>query len=133
MFKLIKEKDGYAIGVVLPEGGLYPLTGFFSDYSELRKELDRIFKDLKNLEVEIEDLKNKASAPYKISPDMDVEKIWGILSKIEDEEEFVSVFNGLSEEKRKEIADFVFSKCNVFSGKGAIFSLRYNSSTFLLE
>jgi hypothetical protein len=68
-----------------------------------------------------------------LSPDMPTEEIWKVLSATKDESSFIDLFNQLNEEKRREVAEYVLSQCNVFSGRGAVFSSRYNSETALLE
>jgi hypothetical protein len=65
--------------------------------------------------------------------DMTAGEIWAILSAILDEGDFVQVFNGLEEGKRKEVAEHVLTHCNVFSGKAAVFSSRYNDKSSLME
>jgi hypothetical protein len=59
--------------------------------------------------------------------------VWSILSSIEDEDQFVRRFNALEEEKRREVAEYVLTKCNIFSGKASAFSSRYSNETGLLE
>jgi hypothetical protein len=39
----------------------------------------------------------------------------------------------MSYEKRIEVADYVLSHCNVFSGQASVFSMRYNSEEGLLD
>ena len=61
------------------------------------------------------------------------EKAWSILSQIKEEDHFIRSFNGLDENKRREVADYVLTHCNVFSGKGSAFSARYSNVSGLLE
>jgi len=68
-----------------------------------------------------------------LSPDMPPDKIWQVLSETADEDRFIGLFNQLDEKKRKEIAEYVLTQCNVFTGRGAGFSSRYNTDTALLE
>ena len=68
-----------------------------------------------------------------LRPDMNAGEIWTILSAILDEGDFVQAFNALEEGKRKEVAEHVLTNCNVFSGKAAVFSSRYDDKSALME
>jgi hypothetical protein len=68
-----------------------------------------------------------------LRPDMKAGEIWSILSMILDEGDFIHAFNALEEEKRKEVAEHVLTHCNVFSGKAAVFSSRYDEKSALME
>ena len=65
--------------------------------------------------------------------DMTAGEIWTVLSAILDDGDFVQAFNALEEGKRKEVAEHVLTHCNVFSGKAAVFSSRYDGNSALLE
>jgi hypothetical protein len=71
------------------------------------------------------------------APDVDesksAEEIWELLSTIETSEVFSAAFNAMSYEKRIEVADYILSHCNVFSGPASMFSMRYNSEEGLIE
>lgn len=131
-FKLIKEGNKVGIGIFLPEvQKSYLITELFSDIGQLQDAVEQISSQLRSI---ISQAKTKIEEErVTIAPTLSVEEIWDILNKIDDEKEFISTFNSLDEDKRREIAEFVFSKCNVFSGKGALFSFRYNRTTALLE
>jgi len=91
-----------------------------------------------NLEQVLEKGKRVLGAPSPaeeigIQQDMNAREIWNILSTIGDEDAFVGCFNSLEEENRIEVAEHVLTACNVFSGRAATFSARYNSETALLE
>jgi hypothetical protein len=68
-----------------------------------------------------------------LRPDMNAGEIWTILSAILDEGDFIQAFNALEEGKRKEVAEHVLTNCNVFSGKAAVFSSRYDDKSALME
>ena len=68
-----------------------------------------------------------------LRPDMNAGDIWTILSAILDEGDFIQAFNALEQGKRKEVAEHVLTHCNVFSGKAAVFSSRYNDKSALME
>jgi hypothetical protein len=68
-----------------------------------------------------------------LRPNMKAGEIWSILSSILDEGDFIQAFNALEEGKRKEVAEHVLAHCNVFSGKAAVFSSRYDDKSALME
>jgi hypothetical protein len=69
----------------------------------------------------------------EIDDDMAPEQVWTALSAIAREDLFAGSFNALNEKKRREVAEHVLTSCNVFSGKAAVFSARYDSESALLE
>jgi hypothetical protein len=68
-----------------------------------------------------------------LKPDMSPQEIWHILSGIKEEGEFATSFNSLDETKRREVAEHVLTRCNIFAGKAAIFSSRYDEATALMD
>ncbi len=64
---------------------------------------------------------------------MGAKEIWDILSKIKDPELLSAKFNTLSHQKRLEVADYVATHGNIFSGTASVFSTRYNSEKGILE
>jgi len=74
-----------------------------------------------------------AKEELEVTPEMSPEQIWSILSQINEEGLFIKGFNSLDDTKRRELAEYVLTRCNIFSGKGSIFSERYNSESGLLE
>jgi hypothetical protein len=97
-----------------------------SSYEILQKEVSRIKKELDVLleksrrlfEVEIGEEKGP-----DVDEDMSAKEIWDILSMIKDSEVLLVKFNSMSRQKRLEVADYVLSNCNVFSGPASIFSM----------
>jgi hypothetical protein len=88
----------------------------------LLEKSKRIFRDQGGIE-EASDVDESKSAS----------EIWDLLSTIEAPEALLAAFNGMSYEKRIEVADYVLSHCNVFSSPASLFSMRYNSEEALLE
>jgi hypothetical protein len=70
---------------------------------------------------------------FEFRSDMGPEEIWEILSNITDEDLFIGSFNRLEETKRNEVAEYVLTQCNIFSGKASVFSSRYNNEKGLME
>lgn len=141
MSVLGKEKDDKVEGrlcIRLKIAGhetLCPLTRPCSSYEALELEAEGIKKDL-------ERSLDKARALFRgaeqksglgLNPHMAPEEIWSVLSGTEDERAFAEAFNGLDEAKRREIAEYVLTRCNVFSGRAAVFSARYDESSASLQ
>ena len=104
-------------------------------YEELLNEIEAIQKNLKHM---IEEAKMYFKGPSskdgsEFTSEMSPEEIWATLSEIQDELDFVKRFNSLDDTRRKEVADHVITKCNVFSGRGSVFSTRYNNKTGYME
>jgi len=117
-------------------GGSVLLVEKCSSYEILYKEVSRIKEELDSLlekserlfEVEIGEKKSQG-----VNEDMSVKEIWDFLSMIKDPEVLLVKFNSMSRQKRFEVADYVLSNCNVFSGPASIFSMRYNSEEGAIE
>lgn len=99
------------------------------EVAAIKGELDALLEESKKL--------FKEQGEIEEAPDVDEAKsameIWDLLSTIKDPEVLSAKFNGMSHEKRIEVADHVLAHCNVFSGPASIFSMRYNSEQGLLE
>ena len=100
---------------------------FFLEVQNIRKSLDLIMSHAKETfeKPSPEDL-------FGITSDMRPEEVWAILSKIADDV-FISTFNSMEEAKRREVAEHVLTKCNIFSGKASVFSSRYADDMALME
>jgi len=133
---------GISKEVTIADGKGSNLSGSISlipacdSYQMLEKEVAAIKGELDTL---LEESKRLFGEQGKIeeAPDVDESKgareIWDLLSTIKDPEVLSAKFNGMSNEKRIEVADYVLAHCNVFSGPASIFSMRYNSEEGLLE
>lgn len=132
------EKVEGRLGIRLKMAGhetVCPLTRPCHTYEALELEAEGIKKDL-------ESTLKKARAVFQrveqqaglgLNPDMAPEEIWSVLSATENERAFVEAFNGLDETKRKEVAEYVLTHCNVFSGRAATFSARYDEGSASLQ
>jgi len=135
-------KVGVSLNLEVSDGEVSTLSGSVllvekcSSYEILQKEVSRIKEELDVLleksrrlfEVEIGEEKSQS-----VNEDMSVKEIWDFLSMIKDPEVLLVKFNNMSRQKRLEVADYVLSNCNVFSGPASIFSMRYNSEEGVLE
>jgi len=111
-----------------------PVSRVCDSYKALAAELDGIQKRLEQIR---EEAKTRFQGPSikegpEFSPEASPEEIWSMLSGIQ-EALFIERFNTLQETKRKAVAEYVLTRCNIFSGRGAVFSARYNSETGYME
>ena len=104
-------------------------------YETLEREMSRLKGELDDLLQEAKE--QLGPGPGQEHVDLDEElgaaELWEILSAVHDTDLLVRQFNNLRREKRQEIADYVFTRCNVFAGVASVFSLRYNSEEAKLE
>ena len=135
-------KVGVSLDVEVADGEGSTLSGSMlliekcNSYEILHKEISRIKEELDALleksrrlfEAEIGEEK-----PQGVDEDMTAKEIWNLLSIIKDSETLSVKFNSMSRQKRFEVADYVLSHCNVFSGPASIFSMRYNSEEGVIE
>ncbi len=140
LFNIIDRREegkGIALGLDIRIGSKdysIPITSYHMDPEGLKKELKELIREIEDLISEIMRLSVKDQGPEtQIDEQLTADRIWDELSKIRDEEKFVRIFNSLSDAKRKEIAEYVFSRCNVFQGMAAVFSSRYNSESSKME
>jgi hypothetical protein len=99
-----------------------------AEVQTIRQNLEDILKEGRKV---FENTLNGDSLGLK--PDMTAGEIWAVLSAILDEGDFIKAFNALEAEKRKEVAEHVLTHCNVFSGKAAVFSSRYDDQSTVME
>ena len=107
-----------------------------SSYRVLEQEVARIKKELDTLlekSKKVFEVDGGEGEDWEVNENMGAEQIWDILSRIKDPELLSVKFNSLSHQKRFEVADYVFSHGNVFSGAASVFSTRYNSEKGMLE
>jgi hypothetical protein len=126
------------LGILVRVGGvetICPVTRPCHSYKAFELEVQSIAKSLEQIMSRAKGIFEKPDAGemFGIEPHMKAEEVWAILSRIDDHNAFAATFNKLDEEKRREVAEHVLTKCNVFSGKASVFSSRYNDTTLLLE
>jgi hypothetical protein len=99
-------------------------------------------KEVKALQKELEDALERAKGLFEgrgssggmgITDDMLPEQVWSVLSAISGDGPFVESFNSMAEDRRREVAEYILTSCNIFAGKAAVFSARYDSDTALVE
>ena len=133
-----RDETKIRLGICLKIGDtetICPITGICDSYEAFEMEV-QAFKN------NLEDVINRAKEIFsgsslqetlQLNEDMTPEKIWSILSSVDDEDLFVNHFNALDEVKRKMVAEYVLTQCNIFSGKASVFSARYSNDSGLME
>ena len=106
------------------------------------RSVGAISKEVKALQKELEDSLGMAKDLFEgkrpgggmsITDDMIPSQVWGVLSAVSGDDAFAESFNSMAEERRREVAEYILTSCNIFAGKAAVFSERYDSDTALLE
>jgi len=144
MFELIiqenkdkKNQSSVSLGLRLRIAGyetVCPVTRSCDDFGAFEAEVKTILGKLDEIKTRTRELFERSSTRGKfgLQSDMAPAEIWTILSGIKDEDEFSQSFNSLDEAKRREVAEHILTKCNIFSGKAAVFSSRYDETTALM-
>jgi len=106
-----------------------------NSYEVLQKEISRIKEELDALLYQSKQLFETEIGEEgpDVDEDMSAKEIWNCLSIIKNPDVLLVKFNSMSRQKRLEVADYVLSHCNVFSGPASIFSMRYNSEDGVIE
>ena len=98
-----------------------------SEINSLKNELDALIQKLESLS------SGKTNQGVSgIDDNASPQEVWEVLSSLTDNSLLVEYFNSLGELKRRELADHIFTHCNMFTGKGAFFSAHYVQETALL-
>jgi hypothetical protein len=111
-----------------------PVIRSCDDYTAFEKESQALIERLEQMKQKARTLFKAPSsaAGLQIGPDMPAQEIWNILSTMADEAMWVAAFNELTLSQRQAVAEHVLTLCNIFSGKAAVFSRRYDSETALM-
>jgi len=131
-------QEDLCIGIPVKIAGrerVIPVSDSCHSMEQMARAVKEIQDDLTQLLKEAEGIlqpEAQSETGLRFPPGMAPEGIWEVLKEME-EEPFVKAFNQLEEEGRTQVAEHVLTKCNVFSGKAAVFSARYNSETGLLD
>lgn len=124
----------FSLGIKMKIGHLEticPITESLSKES-LEAEIDSLKDELAELLKKLESCSN-GTGLSGIDDNASPLEIWQVLSSITDNSILTEQFNSLSESRRRELADYIFANCNMFTGKGAYFSARYEQATGLLS
>jgi len=141
LFKLQKLCEGQEarektiqIGLDIKVAGrerFFPVSEPCRSYQDLESEIGRLREPLEHLLEQGRDFFDVGATGLEddFATDMKPAEIWTVLSETGDEAVFVARFNRLDEPRRRKVAEHVLTMCNVFSGKGAVFSARYDIET----
>jgi hypothetical protein len=143
MFELIiqenqqKNRPRVSLGLRLIVAGhesVCPVTGTCEDFRLFETQVESIVTQLDGIKKAAREFFERSSTQGKLGlrPDMAPSEIWDVLRGIKDDEEFSQAFNSLDEQKRREVAEHILTKCNIFSGKAAVFSSRYDEATAMM-
>jgi len=113
--------------LLIPKCSSYKV--FEEEFTRIKEELDTLLERSKK----IFGAEDGEEDDWEVNENTGAKEIWDILSKIKDPGLLSVKFNTLSHQKRLEVADYVLTNCNVFSGPASIFSMRYNSEEGVLE
>jgi len=144
MFELIvkesregKNQPSVSLGLRLKIAGhetVCRVIGPLDDFKAFEIEVKTILSELERIRAKAGELFERSSAQGKlgIHSGMTPAEIWKILSGIKDDDEFTISFNSLDEAGRRQVAEHILTRCNIFSGKAAVFSSRYDEITALM-
>jgi hypothetical protein len=145
LFKIVTLGDpeagvakGWSIGIdvkIADREIVVPVTSVCRSYDEALSEVERIKNDLTGM---LGDARAFFAGPTQgkgtlLTAQMSAGEIWSVLSTIPQEVEFVGAFNSMDEAKRREVGEYILTKCNIFSGRASVFSARYDTETGLME
>ena len=126
--KVDEKTSAIAIFLETSEGNKLRISKYLTEINSAKKELEQIKKELDEaFEIFKQELEQKQKREVSTPED-----IWKEMSSM-DEEQMCTFFNALNADTRKQVADFVFSHVNMFSGPGPIFAELYNPETGLME
>lgn len=141
LFELMTEKGDVEenetrvrIGIRVKVSGLETpcaVTRACGSYDDLGREVLGIKNALDLLLTRAEKIFQGSRPGFASDPRLPAEEIWVALSGM-NEKVFAETFNSLEEGKRREVAEYVLTHCNVFSGNGRIFSERYDEESALM-
>lgn len=135
-----KESDdsnpAFSLGIRIKIGKFETISAIteYLSYEGLESEIDSIINELGDVKKKLESFNNRNinQGISGIDDDTSPREIWEVFSTFADNSLLIEQFNILSESRRRELADYIFSNCNMFTGKGAYFSARYVQETALL-
>ena len=120
---------------IADQDSICPVTGTFHHYNMLEKWVIHLKNHLDDILTRARQVLEvlPETNDFEITDDMDPEQIWSVLSGIKDEATFISRFNHINEGQRRGVAEHVLTKCNIFTGKAALFSSQYDNESGLLK
>ena len=132
-----EEKAGPRLGircVFMGEANVCPVSAPCASVEELETEAGKLRNDLDRAVDRARRILAGGSEEEAVplSSDISVADLWRALESMPDNAGFVERFNGLEEGRRRDVAEHVLTSCNIFSGRPALFSSRYDVDTAFL-
>ncbi|MEA3361377.1 MAG: hypothetical protein U9R17_18495 [Thermodesulfobacteriota bacterium] len=126
---MIDSKGSSVSGKILLTPKCISCKAFEAEVFQIKEQLDKIL--IKSRQI----FEAGGGEDYSLSLDENLSDkgLWNIMSTIKNVDILLEKFNGMSHQKRVEVADYILSHANIFSGTGSIFSERYNSEKGILE
>lgn len=142
-FEIIESKEndnkmGISLGIRLKIGDhetICPILGITPSFETFNTEIQILKKGLDNVLNKAKHIfeGDTSDSNIALNANMTPNEIWEILSSMVNVNAIVDGFNSLNMEKRKEVAEYILTRCNIFSGTGSVFSSRYNNESGFLE
>ena len=126
----ITDSEGSRVnGQILLTPKCLSCKAFEAEVFQIKEQLDKLLYKSRQI------FKAGGGEDYSLELDENLtdKELWNIMSAIKDVDILLEKFNGMSHQKRVEVADYILSHANIFSGAGSIFSERYNSEEGILE
>ncbi len=101
-----------------------------SEVQEIKERLDRIVEESRCFFRSESADKVGKKTEFKLA--QDPEENWKRLQALTSDEDFFHAFNKLKEGVRREIAEHVLSKENIFKGRASVFSLHFDEDSAVL-
>ncbi|SMC23148.1 hypothetical protein SAMN02746041_01670 [Desulfacinum hydrothermale DSM 13146] len=73
-----------------------------------------------------EALRELESRPRDEEMDLAPEEVWKQMEAAASEEDMFRYFNALSEDKRRQVAEYILTQVSMFKGRGPVFAEHYN-------
>ncbi|HDL90320.1 MAG TPA: hypothetical protein ENG14_05395 [Thermodesulforhabdus norvegica] len=125
--ELISSEKGVTLNLHGKEGTIVELISSVESLDDFEKELTA-------LRSELDKMLNKAKSLFEAMSSgkpLDPQEIWNIMKQMS-LPDMRDYFNSLDESVRREVANFIFSTVNMFSGAGPMFATFYDPETALL-
>lgn len=125
----------FSLGIKMKIGEFDTVCSFteFISNEDLVMEIKSLKDELTDILGQLESFEKGNQGNWSFDDNTSPKEIWEVCSNITDNIRLIELFNSLGELKRREVADYVFANCNMFSGKGAFFSARFVQETAMLS
>lgn len=111
-------------------GTVVPLVSPGCSLETFQRELAAVKEALSGLE---EEARGKIEALAGTGKAFDPDLAWKEMEACGTDDEMVLYFNALSQSQRVGLAEYVFSRVNMFKGRGPVFSERYDNESHRMD